>query len=267
MKKLFFSFVVLISLVFLWFKADIVKPAGLKEPEKLEILRFALVSDSEDDNEELEKALLSAKTNGANFVIGLGDFTKLGMIDNLSAAKAVFEKSGVRYYVTAGDRDLWDSRDKGKAALDNFNEVFGKSTHVINSGEVSLIIVDNSDIYKGISEVDWDILNSAISSDAKLKLVLSHKTPYHPQTAHIMGADRESVAKQAKDYINLLEAKKIGGFFSGDIHFYAKYNSPNNVFKMNTIGAVNRERNFQGPSYTIIKIYNDYTWESESIDL
>lgn len=271
MKKLFFSLVILVSLVFLWFKADF----GVKVDEKLsgskgqkqEILRFAVVSDSENDNENLERALSMAKANNVGFVIGLGDWTQLGIKTDLEAAKKVFDQSGLTYYVTAGDRDLWDSRDNGLEALANFNSVFGQATDVIDKGDVKIVLVDNSDIYKGISNEDWQFLNKSLSDGSNLTLVMSHKAPYHPQTAHIMGADRESVAVQARDYINLLEEKKIEGFFSGDIHFYAKFNSPNNVFKMNTIGSVNRERNFQGPSFAIVKVYNDYTWDSESIDL
>lgn len=270
MKKLFYSLVILISLVFLWFKADFgsrVDQNILDTKEKQEILRFAVISDSENDDENLGKALAGARANNAEFVIGLGDWTKLGEQLDLKRAKGEFDQSGLEYYVTAGDRDLWSGRNDGQDAYTYFNFIFGKSTHVVNKGEISLIIVDNADIYRGISDIDWDILNTALSSNKKLKLVFSHKAPYHPQTTHIMGSEREAVAKQAQDYINLLEEKKVGGFFSGDIHFYAKFNSPNNVFKMNTIGSVNRERNFRGPSFAIIKVYDDYSWDSESVEI
>lgn len=271
MKKLFFSLVTLVSLVFLWFKADfggkVDRIAGDDELSRQEILRFAVVSDSENDNENLGKALSMAKSNNASFVIGLGDYTQLGMLDDLRSAKKVFDESGLDYYVTAGDRDLWSSRNDGVEGHTYFSTVFEQSSHVIDRNPVKIVIVDNSDIYKGISSDDWQFLNKTLSDSSNLTLVMSHKAPYHPQTAHIMGADRESVAKQAQDYINLLEEKKIGGFFSGDIHFYAKFNSPNNVFKMNTVGSVNRERNFQGPSFAVVRVYDDYSWDSESIDL
>jgi len=280
MKKIFFSFVILISLVFLWFRADfgsvINQKSENEQQGKQEILRFAIVSDSEGDSENLAKALAGAKANNASFVIGLGDWTQLGMINDLSSAQKVFADSGMEYFVTAGDRDLWDSRDKGNRALANFEAVFGNPTQEIDKNGVKIVLVDNSDIYQGISAGDWDLLKTALNKTSNLTLVMSHKAPYHPQTAHIMGSERESVAKQAQDYINLLEQKKIGGFFSGDIHFYAKFlsrgqsasggNSQNRI-QMNTIGAVNRERNFQGASFAIVRVFDDYTWNSESIDI
>lgn len=271
MKKIFFSIVILISLVFLWSRADLGSVVDDKlsrfEDQKKEILRFAIVSDSENDNENLKKALVGAKADSASFVIGLGDFTQLGLIDDLSAAQKVFAESGMEYFVTAGDRDLWDSRDKGNRAQANFEAVFGNATGVIDKNGVKIVLVDNSDIYAGISDSDWDLLQTGLDETSNLTLVMSHKAPFHPQTAHIMGSERESVAKQAQEYINFLEEKKIGGFFSGDIHFYAKFNSPNNVFKMNTIGSVSRERNFQGASFAIVKVFEDYTWDSESVDI
>lgn len=271
MKKIFFSLVVLSSLVFLWFKADfggVIDPAKPNDQQdKQEILRFAIVSDSENDNEDLGKALALAKSNNASFVVGLGDWTPLGTVEDLEAAKNVFDESGLTYFVTAGDRDLWSSRNDGNEAHANFNVVFGQSSHIIDRNPVKIVIVDNSDIYKGIVDSEWLMVNGELSKPSKLMLVMSHKAPYHPQTSHVMGADRESVAKQAQEYINLLEEKKVAGFFSGDIHFFAKFNSPNNVFKMNTIGSVSRERNFQGPSFAIVKVFDDLSWDSESIEI
>ena len=272
MKKLFFSLVVLVSLVFLWYQAvnfskDKLGNLGTNsQPQKQEILRIALVSDSENDNDYLNKALTSAKSNNVNFVIGLGDWTPLGIESDLQAAKKVFDQSGLDYYVTAGDRDLWDSRDKEKEPLSNFNSVFGKSTHVINKGEIQFIVIDNSDIYRGISDVDWEILNEILKSDSKIKFVFSHKTPYHPQSAHIMGSERETVAAQAKEYLDLLEKSKVSGFFSGDLHFFAKFNSPSGM-KITTVGAVNVERNFQGPRYAILKIYADHSWDVDDVEI
>src|SRR3989344_1678303 len=60
---------------------------------KTVLLRFALVSDSETENELLAKALSQAKGAGVNFVIGLGDFTSLGTLEQLTNARYVFDQS------------------------------------------------------------------------------------------------------------------------------------------------------------------------------
>jgi predicted phosphodiesterase len=263
------------SIGFLWFRVNELSNQKIRQEshqadktiKKKEILRFALVADSENDNSDLEKALSQARGAGATFVIMLGDLTKLGEVGDLLKTKAVFDKSQLPYYVTAGDHDLWDSRNRGDRALNNFEQIFGNPSQVFDKSGVEFLIIDNSDIYKGISDTDWDLLNSTLGQSAKLEFVFSHKTPYHPQSSHIMGNENKQVAKQAEEYLNLLENRKVDGFFSGDLHFFAEYKSPNNTVKITTVGAIDSERNFQGPRFAMVKVYSDYSWDTQDLEI
>lgn len=235
---------------------------------KQPILRIGLVADSENDNEDLKQALVQLKSLDVKFVIGLGDWSSTGTIDELARAKEIFEESGLGYYLTPGDHDLWDSRNRGEDALANYNKVFGGSSRILDEGEIRIVIVDNSDIYKGISQSDWEILNSKLQApNSKLTFVFAHKTPFHPESAHIMGEDNAKVAGQAKDFLNLLQIGKVDGFFSGDMHFFAKFNSPDASVKMTTIGAVEKDRNFQGPRFGVLTVFSDYSWEVNDIEI
>lgn len=292
------------------------------------ILKVALVSDSENENDMLEKALSQAKEKGANFVIGLGDFTSLGEKQDLEKVKNVFDASGLTYYLTPGDRDLWDSRNKygalteetgeqsielsyGEAQnrglisfgpLENYLSVFGKPDVVFTEKGIRFIIVNNSDLYYGIDAQGWNLLeqafgkvtketkepdvktfgssgSSAASGPPKLTFVFAHQTPYHPDSKHVMGREDEKVAKQAKEFMELLEGKRdptslakgelrgASGFFSGDMHFFAKFNSPDSSVRITTIGAASSKRNFQGPRYAILTVYEDNTWEVEDVEI
>jgi len=53
--------------------------------------KFAIVTDSHNDNDDLKKALTEAKDAGAKFAIGLGDFTNVGTVDELRSAKLAFD--------------------------------------------------------------------------------------------------------------------------------------------------------------------------------
>jgi len=323
------------------------------EPKQA-ILKVALVTDSHNDNDLLAKALAQAKAERVDFVIGMGDFTNTGTLDELAVAKNVFDASGLTYYVTAGDHDLWDSRDKAikaiqdiedievvkaKTALDNFQQVFGQSEQSFGQKGMQFVIVDNSDIYIGIHSSGWIILENALSrkqndvaqntgnskleirnsknseQTPKLTFVFTHKTPYHPQSAHIMGEQTPVVAEQAKALIKLIEATHpchserseesaqnkilryaqddkrsaqddkrsaqddkrsaqddrkcpaVDGFFSGDLHFFANFNSPGGSVKMTTIGAVTREPNPQGPRFGVLTVFDDYTWEVKDVEI
>src|SRR3989344_6425616 len=123
-----------------------------QETEKIKrpILRFAVLSDSQGENDLLKKALRQAEGMGINLVIGLGDWSTVGTLEQLSVVKQVFDQSKLEYYVTAGDHDLWDSRNRGEDALSNFNQTFGQAQHLIERNRIQIVILDNSDIYKGI---------------------------------------------------------------------------------------------------------------------
>lgn len=258
------------------------------------LLKVGLVSDSHNDNLFLAEALAELKLQNVAFVIGLGDYTDIGTTKELLAAKKVFDDSHLKYYVLPGDHDLWDGRNQqleegsgsAKTALDNFGNVFGQQSFVHEENKVKFIGIDNSDIYRGIDEAGWQQLNSLKlrvdssrklqeketvnrepKTDNRLTFVMAHKTPFHPDSNHVMGQDSAKVADQAKKFMGLMEQKKVDGFFSGDLHFFAKFKSPSGFVRMTTIGAVDADRNFQGPRYAVLTVYDDYSWEVEDVEI
>lgn len=234
---------------------------------KKPLLRFALVSDSEGENELLEKALAQAEGAGINFVIGLGDWTNVGTMETLTSAKKVFDNSKLEYFMTAGDHDLWDSRNEGKAPPFNFNQVFGDASRLIERNGIQIVLLDNSDIYKGIDSGSWSLVTGSLSKPAKLHFVMVHKTPFHPESRHVMGSENAQVADQANQFMQLLEERKVDGFFSGDLHFFAQFKSPSEAVKITTVGAVASEKNFQGPRFAIVTVWEDYSWEVEDVEI
>ncbi|MBI3283108.1 metallophosphoesterase [Candidatus Curtissbacteria bacterium] len=275
MKKLLFliSVVLLIFLGYLFaLPRQTSRELEIKSPEpEKEILRVALVADSHNENDLLAKALAEAKNRNADFVIGLGDYTNLGAVDELIAAKKVFDESGLEYYLVPGDRDGWESRQRGLGNVANFLQVFNlvSATKIEKRSGIQFVLLNNSDIYKGISSEDWESLEKTtnVAKESRLTFVFAHKTPFHPDSSHVMGEDSPEVAGKAQDLLRLLEEKKVNGFFSGDLHFFAQFNSPGQSVKITTIGAVASERNFQGPRFSVLKVFDDYSWEVEDVEI
>jgi len=251
------------------FKVPNVEKDANQETEKVKrlVLKFAIVSDSGGENDLLTKALPQAQGKGINFVIGLGDWTTVGTLEQLSVAKQVFDDSKLEYYVTAGDHDLWASRNRGENALSNFNQVFGSAQRLIEKNGIQIVILDNSDIYKGIPSESWELLFESLKKDVKLRFVMAHKTPFHPDSAHIMGQDAQNVKAQAENLLAILEEGQISGFFSGDMHFFAQFKTPKQAVKITTIGAVASQKNFQGPRFGIVTVYDDYSWKAEDVEI
>ncbi|OGE00747.1 hypothetical protein A2W45_03925 [Candidatus Curtissbacteria bacterium RIFCSPHIGHO2_12_41_11] len=251
------------------FKVPNVEKDANQETEKVKrlVLKFAIVSDSGGENDLLTKALPQAQGKGINFVIGLGDWTTVGTLEQLSVAKQVFDDSKLEYYVTAGDHDLWASRNQDNDPLSNFNQTFGKASHLIEKDRIQIVILDNSDIYKGIPSESWELLFESLKKDVKLRFVMAHKTPFHPDSAHIMGQDAQNVKAQAENLLAILEEGQISGFFSGDMHFFAQFKTPKQAVKITTIGAVASQKNFQGPRFGIVTVYDDYSWKAEDVEI
>lgn len=276
MKKLFVFFISAVILIFgFYYFKDTVKQI-LSQP-KIEgaqtqavarpILRIGLVADSENDNGDLQKALNQLQGYGVNFVLGLGDWSDVGTLDELIHVKTIFDNSKLTYFLTPGEHDLWDSRNRGEAALTNFKKVFGEPSRVIDENGVRIVLLDNSDIYTGISSGDWTMLGNALGVGAKRTFVFAHETPFHPESQHIMGEGNAEIAKQATSFLELLQNKKVDGFFSGDLHFFAQYHSPDASVKITTIGAVDNDRNFQGPRFSVLTVWNDYKWDVEDVEI
>jgi len=309
-KKLFLLLVLIALSVAIGYslkpKNKPVSPDKVLSVQKREILRFAIVADSENDNDLLAKALLQAKGAGVNFVVGLGDWTTVGTDEQLADVKRVFDQSGFTYYLTSGDHDVWDSRDKQKEALTNFREVFGEPNHLIEKNGVKIIVIDNSDIYKGMNDETWNFLkagleecrgpvtsflpvsaplrvsfvrhlqvvgevraagNPSTGATPRICFVMAHKTPFHPESSHVMGEESARVTSQAKMLLDTLINSNVSGFFSGDMHFFAQFKSADGKLPITTVGAVAKEKNFQGPRFAIVKVFNDYTWQAEDVEI
>ena len=255
------------------------------------LLRFALVADSHSDNNHLRQALERAKQQGVRLVIGLGDYSQVGTLRELADAKAVFDASGLTYYVLPGDHDLWDARDKEKPkATANFEAIFGKPYRSFTESGIQFILVDNSDNYTGLSEEQMTWLKGELksrrahsassgqvkrveeykrestpalplSSSPALTFVFLHEPLYHPESQHIMGRVNDGLKSQVEELLTLFAANNVAHVFAGDIHFFAQFTEPKHHVTMTTVGAVTQERNIQTPRFAIVTIHQDGKWE------
>lgn len=236
------------------------------------LFKFAIVSDSHNENDFLKKALNQAKAKDSKFVIGLGDYTEVGTIEELTAAKKEFDGAGLRYFVTTGDHDLWDSRDKQMSPLSSFNQVFGPSFQSFSFEGVKFLILDNSDNYTGLSDDQFKWLKfelDRVRSEKGLRLILAfmHEPLYHPSSTRVMGKVTPSLIDQAKNLAKLLKNRGVREVFTGDVHYFTRYNDPQSGLLMTTLGAVNSQRNAQTPRFAIVSIFDDFEFNVEDVEV
>lgn len=232
---------------------------------------FAIVADTHNDNDDLKEALKQAKNAGAKFVLGLGDFTDVGTVAELSSAKQQFDASGLSYYVIPGDHDLWDSRNRGLDPLTDFKSVFGQSYQSLVYSNTGFVMINNSDNYTGVDsdQMDWihEQLQKISANHQKLIFVFASTPLYHPSSDHYMGKVTPSLRAQADALISLLSQYHTAEVFAGDTHFYYRYTEPKTNLKMTAVGAVTNSENLEEPRFTLVDVYSDGSYNIKDTEI
>ncbi len=245
-------------------------PTPPPSPLGTPIFRFAVVADSHNDNIGLEKALNQAKAEGVKFVVGLGDYTDVGTEQELNEAKKRFEASGIAYYSTAGDHDLWDARNRQQAAITTFADIFGPSYTSFGYDNTRIILIDNSDNYLGIDGIQEQWIEQELikaNQSAKVIFVFSHSPFYHPSSDHVYGKVEAKFKQQADQLLNWFKQYQVSEVIAGDTHVWSQYTEPRTSLKMTTIGAVTSSRNTQNPRFAIIDVYDSGQYTIEDIEI
>ena len=236
-------------------------------------LRFLLIADSHSDNANLQKAIQQAKSRYQDlaFIIGLGDYTEVGTVEELRLAKNEFDKAQLRYFLIPGDHDLWDDRDKGQDPTDNFKQIFGPTYQSFTQNNFKFLLLDNSDNYQGIKEDQqtWisKELEKAKSENVAGIFVFIHEPLFHPSSDRFMGKVEKSVKKQAESLLFELKQAGVKKVFSGDIHYFSLYEEPVTKIPLVTIGAATVERNPQTPRYALVTIFADGSTGIEDVEI
>jgi hypothetical protein len=233
--------------------------------------KFAIVGDSHKDMEDLDKALKQAKAADVKFVIGVGDFSDVGTIEELQNTKQQFDSSGLTYYTTPGDHDLWDSTNKKQSSDHNFVAVFGTPYQSFAYQDTRFILMYDANDYDGVDGVQMSWLQDELSrtqdSKPKTLFVITDTPIYHPSSDHSMGRVTPKLKDQAKSLIDLFSKYKVNEVFAADTHFYTSYVEPTHNLNMTTIGAVTSNPNAQTPRFVIVDIYEDGSYNIEETEI
>lgn len=248
-------------------------PLGTQKPRPNSpvLYKFAVIGDPHKDMVNLKRALDQAKLNGAKFIIGIGDFSDVGTLDELRNVKLQFDTLGLPYYVVPGDHDMWESRNKNLKPESNFTSVFGTPYQSFSYANTRLLLIFNVDNYLGLDGVQlkWmeDELARLESEGSPAAFAVVGTPLYHPSSDHVMGKENVKLRNQADHLIDLFSKKGIDAVFAGDTHFASKYKEPKTDLEMYTVGAVTSERNAQNPRYQMVTIYEDGSYTVDDTEV
>lgn len=237
------------------------------------LFRFLLIADSHNDNDNLDKAIKQATSAypDLKFIIGLGDYTEVGTIEELKNTKAVLDSFALRYFLVPGDHDLWDCRNRNLVAVDCFKEVFGLPYQTFTYDDFKFLLIDNSDNYQGLdsNQLEWIAkeLDKAKLEGVKGIIVLMHEPLYHPSSEHVMGSEEKKLKPQANELIFQLKEAGVNKIFAGHTHYFSEYIEPKTQEVMVTIGSASTERNPQVPRFAVVSVFDNGFAKAEDIEI
>lgn len=233
--------------------------------------RFLLVADSHSDNVNLAKAINQAKESypDLKFIIGLGDYTEVGTIDELKNTKKELNNSSLRYFLIPGDHDLWDCRNRALTPTDCFNQVFGSAYQSFAFENFEFLLLNNSDNYTGFDgeQLKWITEELERTKGAKGVFVFVHTPLYHPSSDHVMGWEEKSLKSQSLGLMFQLKEAGVAKVFAGDIHYFSEYAEPKTDISMITVGALTLERNPQAPRFAVVSAFDNGSVKVEDVEI
>ncbi len=238
--------------------------AGASTTNNNTLFKLAILADVHSDYPNLEKALDKTKSMGISKVFFLGDYTKLGLIEDLTAAKKIMDSYDIKYYSLAGDHDLWKS-----VGYDNFFEVFGAKKQSVTIEDVKFVFLDNGANYTVVDSenIEW-FKKEVVDAD----FVVLSQPLYYPKLSKYMGKvngeDVTEVMTQRNMLLEIIRNTDVKAVIAADFHTSDSVSDPVKS-KLNhvLVGALTGERNLQSPRFSVFKYFDDSSYELEDVVL
>lgn len=228
------------------------------------LTKVAIMSDVEGDFDNLEQALNIAKENNVEAVFFIGDYTELGVLDDLESAKQIMDSSDMDYYSIPGDRDLWKT-----VGPDNFLKVFDENYYSVNVGGYKFVMLDNSANYTAVESTQLQ----NFFEDVEFADFVMLATPlYHPTNSRVMGyVSDEEIAElidQSEQILDAVRESNVKAIFAAEHHFFTQNVDPQKNSLTHIVnGALASSRNLQTPQFSILTVLENGSFDVEAVRL
>ncbi len=238
-------------------------PAPAKNSSTAVVAKWAIVSDSHEDDYYFPLILKRIQQLDVDFVVHLGDLTNDGEIKALEQARKYLEQTGRPYFIVPGDHDFnWYPEH----SLKNWQRIFSAQPyHSWQEKGNYFIFLNNADHEKGLGEEQrqWliqELLKSKEKGASRL-FVFMHIPLYNEQFPRkIMGEQlgRPLVQQQRQELLDLFADFGVDYLFFGDLHYFSQYFEPQTKLKMVTVGAACGQdcKNFL-PQFVLVTVYKN----------
>ena len=194
-------------------------------------VRFALISDSHANYEDLDRTVDRLNREDVDFVMNLGDMTDLGL---------AFEYD-VFLQMMSGLNKAWFSLIGNHDAIGNGKQIykrhFGEYNNYFDHGGIRFVMFNNNRLDFLSEGIDWDWLEQVVNQSAHPVILFQHVNPWNKDYF-----DEASVLRLQK----ILDTNKVSVLFHGHQHKFS-----NQMYKNTLLQQVARTEKEQ---YALVSI-------------
>ncbi len=222
------------------------------KPKPAEVWRFVVLGDTHGDTDQFPALLKQIQADKPEFVIDVGDLTKVGGSDEFKIAKAQFDGLGIPYDAVPGDHDIVTGK-----GLKYFTPAFGKDYQSFMAHGLQFVLVDNADLIRGMTTQQWTFLDQLPSN--LTTFVLLHHPPSHPLfKMHTMQETAQGAIDEKRLQTWILK-HNVRQVVAGEMHLFQQYALEGGI-PLTVVGAAGKYDNPGEDQYVLVQFYTDQTW-------
>lgn len=182
-------------------------------------LTFAVIGDTENHRDLLEKTISLAEQKGAEFILHTGDISDQGNNEELSELAAISDQAALPIEAVIGNHEL-----RTDPTGTPFVQRFGQRNRVAERRGYRIVLIDNADRTVGFSAETLRWLEQELSEHPDARYLLVFHRPFNLPLGALIGDDETPASRRSNEtFLSLISRADVRAIFTGHLHLYLPY--------------------------------------------
>ncbi len=179
---------------------------------------FIVCGDSHSNEEVYKKIIQKANEEQVDFLVDLGDITRVGAESEFIDFKFLVNSLKIPYYIVIGNHDVLNGDEL-------FNNYFGYTYYSWDKSGVHFVVLDDVTDENAFSEEQLNWLENDLNSyKEKSVFIFVHKPPKCPfVTSELLKFKGEEADERIERFFNIANKNNVDKIYSGHIHNHLNY--------------------------------------------